>query len=181
LRAPIEQAYLSGLTVSVHAAQWTIGDELRSVDVDVIPLGPANTAPGALVAFRDLTEQRELEERLRRSNQELEHAYEELQSSNEELETTNEELQSTIEELETTNEELQSTNEELETTNEELQSTNDELHGLNEQLEHRSADLDRANLHLHGILTGLRLGIVALDRPRTVQPWNHWSEDRWGL
>ena len=85
------------------------------------------------------------------------------------------------EELETTNEELQSSNEELETTNEELQSTNEELHTLNEQLDYRSGDLDRVNLHLHGILTGLRLGVIVLDRDLLVQLWNRWAEDLWGL
>jgi two-component system CheB/CheR fusion protein len=136
---------------------------------------------GATITFHDVTRYHRLQDELEQSNRDLEAAYEELQSTNEELETTNEELQSTIEELETTNEELQSSNEELETTNEELQSTNEELHTLNEQLGHRGGELDQANLHLQGILTGLRLGVVVLGRDLSVQLWNRWAEDLWGL
>jgi len=161
--------------------RWS-DDDRRTFDVTVTPLArPDGQRMGASISFLDVTRYHRLQDELEQSNRDLEAAYEELQSTNEELETTNEELQSTIEELETTNEELQSSNEELETTNEELQSTNDELHGVNEQLEHRGAELDRVNLHLEGILTGLRLGIVVLDRQLTVQLWNHWSEDLWGL
>ena len=161
--------------------RWS-DDDRRTFDVTVTPLArPDGQRMGASISFVDVSRYHRLQEELEQSNRDLEAAYEELQSTNEELETTNEELQSTIEELETTNEELQSSNEELETTNEELQSTNDELHGVNDQLEHRGAELDRANLHLEGILTGLRLGIVVLDRQLTVQLWNHWAEDLWGL
>src|SRR5215208_5430393 len=138
-------------------------DDGRTFDVAVSPLIRSDGAVlGASISFLDVTRYHRLQDELEQTNRDLEAAYEELQSTNEELETTNEELQSS--------------NEELETTNEELQSTNDELHGLNEQLEHRGIDLDRANLHLQGILTGLRLGIVVLDRQLTVQVWNHWAE-----
>jgi PAS domain-containing protein len=124
---------------------------------------------------------RELQMQLNRSKQDLETAYEELQSTNEELETTNEELQSTVEELETTNEELQSTNEELETMNEELQSTNEELQTINEELRQRSDDLNGANGFLESILTGVRSGVVVVDRELHVIAWNHRAEDMWGL
>jgi two-component system CheB/CheR fusion protein len=111
----------------------------------------------------------------------LETAHEKLQSANEELETTNEELQSTNEELETTNEELQSTNEELETMNEELQSTNEELQTINIELRERSEELIRANAFLNSILTGLRVGVVVVDRQLKVLEWNRRMEDMWGL
>ena len=109
-----------------------IGISVTFADVDAAPHAPGRTS--------------------RRSNRELESAYEELQSTNEELETTNEELQSTVEELETTNEELQSTNEELETMNEELQSTNEELQTINDELRQRSDELNQANGFLESIL-----------------------------
>jgi two-component system CheB/CheR fusion protein len=181
LRSILGDALAERRTIERKAVRWS-DDDHRTFDVTIAPLSRPDGGPlGAAISFLDVTRYHRLQEELEQTNRDLEAAYEELQSTNEELETTNEELQSTIEELETTNEELQSSNEELETTNEELQSTNDELHGLNEQLELRGGDLDRANLHLQGILTGLHLGIVVLDRQLTVQLWNDWADDLWGL
>jgi two-component system CheB/CheR fusion protein len=181
LRSILADALTEGRPMERKSVRW-FDEDRRTFDVTITPLTrPGGQRMGASISFSDVTRYHRLQEELEQSNRDLEAAYEKLQSTIEELETTNEELQSTIEELETTNEELQSSNEELETTNEELQSTNDELHALNGQLEHRRADLDRANLHLQGILTGLRLGIVVLDRQLTVQLWNHWSEDLWAL
>jgi two-component system CheB/CheR fusion protein len=136
---------------------------------------------GSKIIFTDVTRQRELQDELMRSRQELETAYEELQSTNEELETTNEELQSTVEELETTNEELQSTNEELETMNEELQSTNEELETANDELRQRGTDLSRSNVFLVGILRSVPLAVIVLDEQLQVELWNDVAADLWGL
>jgi two-component system, chemotaxis family, CheB/CheR fusion protein len=156
--------------------------EPKYYDVHVVPLSDGGGRPlGVSVAFVDVSRVQELQQQLNRSRQDLETAYEELQSTNEELETTNEELQSTVEELETTNEELQSTNEELETMNEELQSTNEELQTINEELRERSDDFNRANSFLESILTGVRTGVVVVDRELHVLAWNNRSEDLWGL
>jgi two-component system, chemotaxis family, CheB/CheR fusion protein len=114
-----------------------------------------------------VTRSRRYKEELEQANQGLEDAYAELQSTNEELETTNEELQSTNEELETMNEELQSTNEELQSTNEELRD--------------RSEDFTRANNFLESILTGVRSGVIVVDRELHVLAWNNRAEDLWGL
>ncbi len=155
--------------------------EPRFFDVNVVPLPADDGAVSASrVSFTDVTRVRDLQTQLARSKQDLETAYEELQSTNEELETTNEELQSTVEELETTNEELQSTNEELETMNEELQSSNEELQTMNEELRDRSDDLNRANGFFESILTGVRSGVVVIDRDLRVTAWNHRAEDLWG-
>src|SRR5205814_8828047 len=129
----------------------------------------------------DTSRTQDLQNQLNRSKHDLETAYEELQSTNEELETTNEELQSTIEELETTNEELQSTNEELETMNEELQSTNEELQTTNDDLRRRGEEFNGANSLLESILTGVRSGVVVVDRELHVIAWNRRAEDLWGL
>ena len=181
LRSIVSDAIAERRILERKGVRWS-DDDPRTFDVGVTPLVRNDgSLLGVTIAFLDVTRYHRLQQDLEQINRDLEAAYEELQSTNEELETTNEELQSTIEELETTNEELQSSNEELETTNEELQSTNDELHGLNELLEVRGGDLDRANLYLNGILAGLRLGIVVLDAQLTVQLWNHWAEDLWGL
>jgi two-component system CheB/CheR fusion protein len=182
VRSLLNEALAERRPIERKSVRWSEKDDTRVYDVAASPLfGEGGSVLGAAITFQDVTRYHRLQNELEQSNRDLEAAYEELQSTIEELETTNEELQSTIEELETTNEELQSSNEELETTNEELQSTNEELHALNEQLGYRSGDLDQANLHLQGILTGLRLGVVVLNRDLTVQVWNRWAEDLWGL
>jgi two-component system CheB/CheR fusion protein len=136
---------------------------------------------GMGITFVDVTDFHQLEEQLRRSQREVESAYEELQSTVEELETTNEELQSTNEELETTNEELQSTNEELETMNEELQSTNEELETMNEELRRRSLELNDVNVFFESVLLSVRVAVVVADQHLRVVVWNREAEDLWGL
>jgi len=158
------------------------GREPKYFDVYVAPLNDATgRTVGVSVAFVDVSRAQDLQTQLTRLRQDLETAYEELQSTNEELETTNEELQSTVEELETTNEELQSSNEELETMNEELQSTNEELQTTNEELRQRSDDFTRVNTFLESVLTGVRSGVVVVDREMHVIAWNMRAEDLWGL
>jgi two-component system CheB/CheR fusion protein len=183
LRSLIEQATRERRPVAVKDVEWqTLGRDTRFFDVSVVPLFDGGARPiGVTVSFSDVSRIQELQTQLNRSRQDLETAYEELQSTNEELETTNEELQSTVEELETTNEELQSTNEELETMNEELQSGNEELQTINEELRQRGDELNRANGFLESILTGLRSGVVVLDRELHVIAWNPRAEDLWGL
>ena len=169
--------------MTVKDLEWQVlGREPRFFEVSIVPLidGGGRTL-GISVAFDDVSGLQELQAQLNRARHDLETAYEELQSTNEELETTNEELQSTVEELETTNEELQSTNEELETMNEELQSTNEELQTINEELRQRGDDLNRSNGVLESILTGMRSGVVVLDRELHVIAWNPRAEDLWGL
>jgi two-component system CheB/CheR fusion protein len=168
---------------TMRDVQWDgPGQNTRFVDIHLVPVHDAGgRVLGVSVSFTDVSRVQELQMQLHRSRQDLETAYEELQSTNEELETTNEELQSTVEELETTNEELQSTNEELETMNEELQSTNEELQTMNEELRERSEDSMRANSFLESILTGVRNGVVVVDRELRVIAWNNRSEELWGL
>jgi two-component system CheB/CheR fusion protein len=183
LRSMIEQAARERRPVLVKDVEWqALGREPRFFDVSIVPLlDGGGKSLGSSIAFIDVSRVQELQVQLNRSRQDLETAYEELQSTNEELETTNEELQSTVEELETTNEELQSTNEELETMNEELQSSNEELQTINEELRQRGDDLNRSNGFLESILTGLRSGVVVLDRELHVIAWNPRAEDLWGL
>ncbi|RZL71160.1 MAG: PAS domain S-box protein, partial [Sphingomonas sp.] len=118
---------------------------------------------------------------LETAQENLENSIEELQSANEELETTNEELQSTNEELETTNEELQSTNEELETLNEEARSSNEEMESVNEELRIQAEQASGYRLHLESVLRSMNGGIIVLDPKQTIQSWNRWSENTWGL
>ncbi|HLM19709.1 MAG TPA: CheR family methyltransferase [Acidimicrobiia bacterium] len=183
LRSIIEQAYAERTAIERRSVEWPFRDTIRLFDVIVTPLFevPSGAPSGASITFSDVTRFRQLEIELEQSTLQLQTAYEELQSTNEELETMNEELQSTNEELQSTNEELQSTNEELETMNEELQSTNDEFHVVNEMLNARGVELDRANMYLHSVLSGIDAGVVVLDDELVVQIWNHRSQDLWGL
>jgi two-component system CheB/CheR fusion protein len=183
LRSLIDQATRERRATTAKDVEWPVlGREPRFFDVSIVPLiDGGGRMLGTSISFTDVSRVQELQAQLNRSRQDLETAYEELQSTNEELETTNEELQSTVEELETTNEELQSTNEELETMNEELQSSNEELQTINEELRQRGDDLNRSNGFLESILTGLRSGVVVLDRELHVIAWNPRAEDLWGL
>jgi two-component system CheB/CheR fusion protein len=184
LRSLIEQSYSDARTVIVRDIVWrprSAGED-RWMDLEITPLRDgAATTLGVSALFTDTTVAKRLQHELEVSRQHLESAFEELQSTNEELETTNEELQSTVEELETTNEELQSTNEELETMNEELQSTNEELQAINDELRHRGGQLNDLNALLDGILTGIEVGVVVVDKDLRVLSWNTQSEDLWGL
>jgi two-component system CheB/CheR fusion protein len=183
LRPLIEQALEQRRAMTLKDTEWqSVGRELSFFDMHIVPLfDSTGKSFGVSVSLADVSRVQELQAQLNRSKQELETAYEELQSTNEELETTNEELQSTVEELETTNEELQSTNEELETMNEELQATNEELQTINEELRERSDDLNRANSFRESILTGVRSGVIVIDRELHVVAWNPRAEDLWGL
>jgi two-component system CheB/CheR fusion protein len=182
LRSKLEQAYLERHTITVREVEWQTSDEIRYLDVQLVPLtGRTGELIGCAISFIDVSRYRRLQGALQEAKRDAETAYEELQSTVEELETTNEELQATNEELETTNEELQATNEELETTNEELQATNEELETINDELHRRGLDLNAANLYLEAILTSLRAAVVVVDQELRVQAWNAAARDLWGL
>ena len=183
LRGPIALATAENRVVQVSDVGARAPDGANIwYDVQVAPLSVDGVEVlGVQITYTDITRYRRLTDDLEVASRELATAYEELQSSNEELETTNEELQSAVEELETTNEELQSTNEELETMNEELQSTNEELQTVNEELRVRTGEVNQVNAYLESILTGLRGGVIVVDRDLIVRVWNERAEKMWGL
>jgi two-component system CheB/CheR fusion protein len=182
LRSRIEQAYTERHAITLRDVEWRVGEDLRFLDVQVVPLvSSTGEVVGCGITFTDVTRYQRLQQALTESKREAETAYEELQSTVEELETTNEELQSTNEELETTNEELQSTNEELETMNEELQSTNEELSTINDELQLRTDELNETNAYLEGILGSLSAAVVVLDQDLGIRGWNQGARDLWGL
>jgi two-component system CheB/CheR fusion protein len=182
LRSRIEQAYNERHAITVRDAEWHVGEDVRFVDVQIVPLIAATgDVVGCGIIFTDVTRYQRLQQALTESKRDAEGAYEELQSTVEELETTNEELQSTNEELETTNEELQSTNEELETMNEELQSTNEELSTINDELQQRTDELNDMNAYLEGILGSLSAAVVVLDQDFAIRGWNKEARQLWGL
>ena len=182
LRTHVELARTERKPVRIRDVEWRRSNGVvQWFEIDVNPLLQDAELIGTSIVFHDVTAARTLQHELQRANRQLEATNEELQSTNEELETTNEELQSTVEELETTNEELQSTNEELETMNEELQSTNDELQVINEALRDRSAELNDVNDLVQSILTGIRAGVVVVDREMRVLAWNAGAQELWGV
>ena len=175
LRSRIEQAYTERHAITLRDVEWRVGEDLRFLDVQVMPLiAPTGETVGCGVTFTDVTRYQRLQQALTESKRDVETAYEELQSTVEELETTNEEL-------ETTNEELQSTNEELETMNEELQSTNEELSTINDELQQRTDELNETNAYLEGILGSLSAAAVVLDRDFAIRGWNRGARELWGL
>ena len=184
LRSEIDRIHTEIQPAVIKDVEWSKKTgEIKYFDVELIPLVDKNNGKllAASITFKDVTEQKNLSQKLASANQELETAMEELQSTNEELETTNEELQSTIEELETTNEELQSTNEELETMNEELQSTNQEMETVNDELRISNQAYDEVNTLLFSILASMSGGVIVLDDKLRIQVWNQQMEELWGL
>ncbi|AWB09140.1 methyltransferase (plasmid) [Azospirillum humicireducens] len=183
LRSRIEEVRNSGRMVRIEHQPFTRpGAEPTRLTIEVAPLVSRDgKAFATLISFFDTSRVYLLQQEIEAAQESLETTIEELQSSNEELETTNEELQSTNEELETTNEELQSTNEELETMNEELRSTNEELEVANEEMRRQSEEAGEYRRYSESILRSIDVGIIVLDDNLTVQSWNRWSENIWGL
>src|SRR4051794_505876 len=182
LRSNLEVAFKDFRSVSLkHIASPTPSGDVRTLDVQITPVGTEDNVLGAAILYHDTSHVRRLEDELESTRRDLGTAYEELQSTVEELETTNEELHSTNEELETTNEELQSANEELETMNEELQSTNEELGTINDELRERSLELNEVNSFLEAILSTMGVAVIVVDHEHRVQVWNAESTELWGV
>jgi two-component system, chemotaxis family, CheB/CheR fusion protein len=105
---------------------------------------------------------KELENELRQSLEDLQTIREEMQTSQEELKSTNEELQST-------NEELQSTNEELTTSKEEMQSLNEELQTVNIELQTKVTDYVQANNDMKNLLNSTDIATLFLDKELNIR------------
>ena len=177
LRTELEGAFRLSLRqegpVALHGVRIGVNGGTVYVDVTVRQLdAPAAVKGLVLIVFTDVPARarrkrrevrggppgdcRELEQRLRQAEDDLQTTREEMQSSHEELKSTNEELQSA-------NEELQSTNEELTTSKEEMQSLNEELQTVNTELESRVADLSHVNNDMKNLLNSTNVATVFLD------------------
>jgi two-component system, chemotaxis family, CheB/CheR fusion protein len=183
LRGPIDEVFRNRRGIRLEDQEYRINQaEVMRLTIDIRPLQrPDGSVHAVLLIFTDHTRMHALQRELEAAQENLEQSIEELQSANEELETTNEELQSTNEELETTNEELQSTNEELETLNEEARSSNEEMESVNEELRIQAEQASSYRLYLESVLRAMNGGIIVLDQKHTIQSWNRWSENTWGL
>src|SRR5262249_40689010 len=100
---------------------------------------------------------------------ELEYTQQRLNRTNTDLQISNEEFKSANEELQSTNEELQSTNEELETTREELQSLNEELITVNTQLQTKFDEAASANDDLTNLVNTSEVATIFLDNELRIK------------
>jgi two-component system CheB/CheR fusion protein len=100
---------------------------------------------------------------------ELHQSLEDLQTIREEMQTSQEELKSTNEELQSTNEELQSTNEELTTSKEEMQSLNEELQTVNIELQSKVTDYVQANNDMKNLLNSTDIATLFLDKELNIR------------
>lgn len=101
--------------------------------------------------------------------QELKRSYEDLQSITEEMQASQEELRATNEELQSANEELQSTNEELTTSKEEMQSMNEELQTVNSELQNKVAEFTQAETDMKNLLNSTEIATLFLDKSLNIR------------
>ncbi|MGA3058732.1 MAG: PAS domain-containing protein [Candidatus Bathyarchaeia archaeon] len=182
IQTAIYRAKKENKPVKQEAVRFQYGDQLRTSNIQVIPLRTVEYAePFFLVLFEDvssaaahLRQSIELsatpEGRENAKNSQIRDLKEELESSKQYLKTvienqeaTNEELRAAMEEVQSSNEELQSTNEELETAKEELQSSNEELTTLNDELKNRNQALARLNDNLSNLNRNVDPAVVMVD------------------
>jgi len=117
----------------------------------------------------------------RQLEDELTATRENLQAMVEELATANEEMQALNEEAQASNEELQATNEEMEAANEELQATNEELISLNEELNVKSAEYSRLSAEYAHLYDSLDFPILVFDRAFQLARFNAPAARRFDL
>jgi two-component system CheB/CheR fusion protein len=184
VRNAIARARAENVTVTRESFVFTDGDELRSVQLEVIPFRvPPAGIRFFLVLFQDRaaaaapqpvppggdSQATAGDQQVAKLQQEIADLREYLQTVVEEQESTNEELKSANEEILSANEELQSTNEELQTAQEEAQSANEELATVNEELRHRNVELGRVNNDLVNLLSGVNIPIVMVSRDLRIR------------
>ncbi len=125
--------------------------------------------PSGTYAINPKTGKRNLSNRQKELEIELQRSYADLQGTREEMQTSQEELKSTNEELQSTNEELQSTNEELTTSKEEMQSLNEELQTVNIELQSKVGDYIRASDDMKNLLNSTEIATLFLDRDLNIR------------
>jgi len=177
LRVVIHRAIRENATRSIKDVKLRLGGDIRRVNIEVEPLNLSKQTEGLLmISFQEqpnpsgetLAEARTRAETAeselqRQLEQELETTRDDLQSTIEELESANEGLKASNEEVMSMNEELQSANEELETSKEELQSLNEELSTVNSQLHDKIEEVESATNDMANLLHSTEIATVFLD------------------
>ncbi len=189
LRAALEKARVEGAQIRQEDVRIRSEGGMRSVDIEVLPLGNTGPERSFLVLFEDRESKDALavsasvsngfaasEDELARVTQELAATREYMQSLIEQQEASNEELQSANEEIQSSNEELQSVNEELQTSKEEVQSSNEELSTVNEELRHRNESLDRAHNDLNNFIASSQLPMVMVSTDLRIRRFSPAAE-----
>jgi two-component system, chemotaxis family, CheB/CheR fusion protein len=184
LRTAIHQAKQHKSATRKDGLQIRVGDRIRQVNLEVIPLHARGAAEGYfLVLFTeniaastpvtgdpivryDIETSRNrhtIDEReIVRLKQELANTKEYLRSIVEEQEATNQDLRAANEEILSSNEEFQSSNEELETAKEEIQASNEELNTINDELQRRNLELTQVSSDLQNLIGSTNIPILML-------------------
>lgn len=176
LRTALFRAGQSNESIIVPAQQVPVGGTTETIDLQVRPIRPGNSAQGFFLIlfqrkFDPLTAEEQTAERetiSREVGDELQSLKEQLNATVEQFEASSEELKAQNEELQAMNEELRSAAEELETSKEELQSVNEELITVNQELKEKVEELSRANSDLNNLMTSTDLATIFLDRQLRV-------------
>jgi two-component system CheB/CheR fusion protein len=175
LLAALQFAQKQGGTVVRKGVRFPTPGSVRRVTLIVTPLSQPGPLDGLMMVVFDAGAARAVESssitlrQVRPSSKgrgvslELEYAQQRLHRTNTDLQVSNEEFKSSNEELQSTNEELQSTNEELETTKEELQSLNEELITVNTQLQNKFEEAANANDDLKNLVNSTEVATIFLD------------------
>ncbi len=175
LRRAVRRAHDEGQEVAVEARVRRRTGQ-RPVRIVVTPVDTARNAPARLlIGFFEATAdappvepepqvggERQLQEELDTTREDLRLSIEQAEASNEELKASNEEIRSI-------NEELQASNEELETSKEELQALNEELNTVNSQLQAKVAELERRTDDLDNLLSSTDVATLFLDRSLCIR------------
>ncbi|HUS25306.1 MAG TPA: chemotaxis protein CheB [Candidatus Binatia bacterium] len=190
LRALINKARKEGKAARHQNVRLQQDDEVRPVNVEVIPLKnlrercflvvfedarkPSRAAAAAVLEASGARRTarpgtREESRRIAALEADLGETRDYMQSIQDQYEAANEELQASNEEVQSANEELQSLNEELETSKEELESANEELTTVNEEMGARNTELSRLNSDLLNLQASARLAILVLNRDLTIR------------
>ncbi|MEN9800416.1 MAG: hypothetical protein RL653_4113 [Pseudomonadota bacterium] len=183
LHEAMERARADGSTVRKEGLRVRVGAEVRTVNLEVIPLAaaPASAERHFLVLFEEPSPREpraeppvpraaeagrpreNVEAETERLKSELFATKDYLQSLLSEHQSSTDELATANDELVAANEELQSTNEELQSAKEELQSTNEELGTVNDQLRSRNHELDEVASDLVNILASVEMPVIIVD------------------
>ncbi|MGB8698738.1 MAG: CheR family methyltransferase, partial [Thermosynechococcaceae cyanobacterium] len=196
LRTAIYQAKQSELSVRKEGVQIREREQVRQVNLEVIPLKAGGSGEHYfLVLFEEVSQtafsqsagtiEPEIQvgkqtiehQEIARLNQELANTKEYLRSIIEAQEATNQDLRAANEEILSSNEEFQSSNEELETAKEEIQATNEELNTINDELHLRNLELTQVSSDLQNFIGSTNIPILMLGSDLCIRSFTPRAQD----